>query len=731
MQQQVPSGEEVAVVMPVGFVEGVAAVLVLQDGLAAELLVAAPLAVDEVGDVVDIGTDLEGGLAAAYVEVELLVDTEVDAVGPGAEGAVAEAVFATMCAEVLVASDEGLVGVAVGIVGKGHGGEFFLSGDIDELGGADAGVLVGGHQVGVTGLVVAAHIADIGAFVEEAELGGGVGAFVDAIADTGNETVGGDIVGVAEFGAVVAVATIELGDVVDLVAGTVGDGHAEAVGVGSHEVEAPCEVLAQLCGDGEVLAVEVVGVEEIVAAHLTAGVVADVLADVGVACFGLAGEGHIVAILVAEGGGYDFVEVVGVDAFEGSLDAEGELGIDGSGGLPAGGHAEVLSQDGGGGGSCEVLLVEGVAFVDAVDDVGAVGSEGVHLLAGLEVGDVLVLEHVGVASGTDEPDVGDAAGEEAGTAADDELTILGHVPVEADTGREVDAEAGEVVGAEAGEGAVGVGSGDVGEVLVEVVVAVEADHGHFNTQTGGELKVFAELHLVLCVEGGLVEVDGGIDGGGGVVEVGVGDHHREGQAAILEGLPGVEDVPAGTALHEAVDGSVGLILRTGDDVVDAGGVGDLVGEVVGVDATGVHVGEGVDTEGGVEGILGLAVGVLVGLEDVDRGEEVAVVGTGFVLVGPSGTEGVGTLAAEDTAVQFSCQGGEVLLLVVAGRLEVERVFGLTALTVAVEGVVGAIDVDGGVGAADGAHGRGGLIRGVGVGVAETEVEVVVGVDVPV
>ena len=83
MQQDAPSGEEVAVVMPVGFGKGVIATLVLEDGLAAELLHATPVAVEHVGNVVDIGTELESGLAAIYVEIELLVDAEVDAVGPG------------------------------------------------------------------------------------------------------------------------------------------------------------------------------------------------------------------------------------------------------------------------------------------------------------------------------------------------------------------------------------------------------------------------------------------------------------------------------------------------------------------------------------------------------------------------------------------------------------------------------------------------------------------------
>ena len=64
MQQHIPSGEEVAVAMPVGFSEGINAILKRQDSLAGELLDATPVAVDHIGQIVDIGTNLKGGLAA-------------------------------------------------------------------------------------------------------------------------------------------------------------------------------------------------------------------------------------------------------------------------------------------------------------------------------------------------------------------------------------------------------------------------------------------------------------------------------------------------------------------------------------------------------------------------------------------------------------------------------------------------------------------------------------------
>ena len=213
-----------------------------------------------------------------------------------------------------------------------------------------------------------------------------------------------------------------------------------------------------------------------------------------------------------------------------------------------------------------------------------------------------------------------------------------------------------------------------------------------------------------------------------------GGSHRLGAIALdvgLEGLPAVIHIPAGAALHEAVLGAVPLELGTYDDVVDTGVEAVLVGSGDGVHVTEVTVGEGIDTDGGKDTILVTAASghTIVG-HDVYRGEGAALVGTGLELVGVSHTQHVVALA--QTGVELGGDGGEVLLLIVAGGLIEESVNALAAGAVTVEGNVLAVRADeGGIVTAYGAHGsrrHGGVEV---LGVAEADIETVGVVDVPV
>ena len=248
--------------MPIGLCECIGTILELEDGLAAELLKATPVAVDEVTNVIDIGTNLKGCQATCNVEIELLVNLEVETIQPGADSAVALTILTTMGAEVAVIGDESLVCSTVLVAGERHVSQLFLGGDIDKLSSADTCTLISGHQIGVASLIVASHITHIVAFIEETKLGGGVEAFVDCVAGIGNEPVGGNIVGVAKLMAVVAIGIADLCDVIDLVAYAIGSGHAETVSIGSHQVKTPSEVLAQLCSDRVVLAMKIFGIVE-------------------------------------------------------------------------------------------------------------------------------------------------------------------------------------------------------------------------------------------------------------------------------------------------------------------------------------------------------------------------------------------------------------------------------------------------------------------------------------
>ena len=113
MQQNLPRGGQVVVVGPGGGGESVVPVAVAQDDLVVEHLVGAPLAAEQVGEIVEVHTEVQGLLVAVDIEVDLLRNLEVDAVHPRHFAAVALGILASVLAEVGVAADELLEGGAV------------------------------------------------------------------------------------------------------------------------------------------------------------------------------------------------------------------------------------------------------------------------------------------------------------------------------------------------------------------------------------------------------------------------------------------------------------------------------------------------------------------------------------------------------------------------------------------------------------------------------------------
>ena len=180
--------------------------------------------------------------------------------------------------------------------------------------------------------------------------------------------------------------------------------------------------------------------------------------------------------------------------------------------------------------------MESIASIDAVDNVCTVGSKREDRLTSLEIGDILILQHIGVTSGANQPHIGDTASEKTRTTTDNNLAVLCHIPVETNTRRHIDSETGKVGSAQACERALGILGSDIGKILVQVII-VERNERHFKTQTGSQLEVFAEFHFVLCIERSLIVVESGVHHCSGVVKIGMGNHHRQGVAAILEGLP--------------------------------------------------------------------------------------------------------------------------------------------------------------------------------------------------
>ena len=133
MDQNLPSGGEVVIDGPGGLVERVLVVLVGQHHIAVKYLVSTPPAAEQVGDVVEVSTDLEGLLVTSDVEVELLGNLEVDTVEPRGDTAVALGVLASVFAQISFTADILLKFGAILLGGERHGGEFFSRRDVHQL----------------------------------------------------------------------------------------------------------------------------------------------------------------------------------------------------------------------------------------------------------------------------------------------------------------------------------------------------------------------------------------------------------------------------------------------------------------------------------------------------------------------------------------------------------------------------------------------------------------------
>lgn len=133
MQHESPSGIETVVVVPSGLGESVDASLVVEDALTLELLIDTPFAVEQIEDVVDVSTEIKGSRTTSHVEIELLRDSEIQAVNPRSNSAVTFAVFATVSAQIRIIGDEGLIRVTVLRATERHAGQFVSCRDVNEL----------------------------------------------------------------------------------------------------------------------------------------------------------------------------------------------------------------------------------------------------------------------------------------------------------------------------------------------------------------------------------------------------------------------------------------------------------------------------------------------------------------------------------------------------------------------------------------------------------------------
>ena len=105
----------------------------MQHHVGVEHPVSAPLAAEQVGEVVEIDTDIEGLLVTLDVEVDLLRDLEIDPVHPRGFAAVALRILASVLAEVTVAADELLESGTVLLRYERHRRQLFGRGDVHQL----------------------------------------------------------------------------------------------------------------------------------------------------------------------------------------------------------------------------------------------------------------------------------------------------------------------------------------------------------------------------------------------------------------------------------------------------------------------------------------------------------------------------------------------------------------------------------------------------------------------
>ena len=105
----------------------------------------------------------------------------------------------------------------------------------------------------------------------------------------------------------------------------------------------------------------------------------------------------------------------------------------------------------------------------------------------------------------------------------------------------------------------------------------------------------------------------------------------------------------------------------------SGAICQLVGHINGPHAVGGLVGEGVQTEGGVYGILAHPVAVGIGLQYIHRGEILAIVTAGLVLIRHREPQHIVAPSAKQSAVQLGSHRREVLILGIPCRLEHQRI----------------------------------------------------------
>ena len=204
----------------------------------------------------------------------------------------------------------------------------------------------------------------------------------------------------------------------------------------------------------------------------------------------------------------------------------------------------------------------------------------------------------------------------------------------------------------------------VGEVLVVAVLQLWIDR-QLETQTCGETETVGEVNLILNISRELVVLHGSLELAGTI--------HWEGNTiasrslTVHEIVHRLEYIVSGRSGTEAVGSLVGLKLNTGCEVLDTHRPCSLISSNECLHLTEVTLGEWIRTKAHIVSTI---------LQDIHCWEHTTHISTWLILIRVSGTEHI--VYTTPLRVPLSSERSKVLLLIVAGTLEVETRVGSTA-----------------------------------------------------
>ena len=133
MDQYLPCGGKIVIDRPCGLAKCIGTIFVIQYHIIVEHFADAPLAVEQISEVINIQTDIQCVFMTGHIEIELLGKLEVDSVQPRDFASIAFGILTSVLAQITVARNVFLEGGLVLIGDEWHGSQFIHCGDVHQL----------------------------------------------------------------------------------------------------------------------------------------------------------------------------------------------------------------------------------------------------------------------------------------------------------------------------------------------------------------------------------------------------------------------------------------------------------------------------------------------------------------------------------------------------------------------------------------------------------------------